>query len=65
VRPYGLFLHYDSWWDIAWADRKMNEPLCLDVIETFGRELIKKRQTYFDSFCFDDGWDALAARNDQ
>lgn len=57
VRPYNLFLHYNSWWDIAWADRKMNEQLCLDVVETFGRELIKKRQTPFDSFCFDDGWD--------
>jgi len=57
VRPYDLFLHYNSWWDIAWGDRKMNESLCLEVIETFGKELIKKRQTTFDSFCFDDGWD--------
>jgi len=57
VRPYNLFLHYNSWWDIAWPDRKMNEELCLEVIETFGRELIEKRNTRFDSFCFDDGWD--------
>ena len=57
VRPYDLFVHYNSWWDIAWADRKMNEPLCLEVIETVGRELIEKRKTRFDSFCFDDGWD--------
>ncbi len=57
VRPCDLFVHYNSWWDIAWADRKMNEPLCLEVIETIGRELIEKRKVRFDSFCFDDGWD--------
>ena len=57
ARPYGLFLHYNSWWDIAWADRLMNEKQCLDVIETFGRELIEKRGVKMDSFVFDDGWD--------
>ncbi|HUT88186.1 MAG TPA: hypothetical protein VMY37_01700 [Thermoguttaceae bacterium] len=57
ARPYGLFLHYNSWWDIAWADRLMDEKQCLDVIETFGRELIEKRGVKMDSFVFDDGWD--------
>jgi len=57
ARPYGLFLHYNSWWDIAWADRLMSETQCLDVIETFGRELIEKRGVKMDSFVFDDGWD--------
>ncbi len=57
ARPYQLFLHYNSWWDIAWPDRKMNEPQCLDVIECFGRELTEKRGVRLDSFCFDDGWD--------
>ncbi|NUQ65517.1 MAG: enterotoxin [Pirellulales bacterium] len=57
ARPYQLFLHYNSWWDIAWTDRKMNEEQCLDVIERFGRELTEKRGVRLDSFCFDDGWD--------
>ena len=57
ARPYGLFLHYNSWWDIAWGDRLMNEKQGLDVIETFGRELIEKRGVKMDSFVFDDGWD--------
>lgn len=57
ARPYQLFLHYNSWWDIAWADRKMNEEQCLDVINRFGRELTEKRGVRLDSFCFDDGWD--------
>jgi hypothetical protein len=31
-RPYQPFLHYNSWYDIAWGDRKMNEEQCLAVI---------------------------------
>ncbi len=57
ARPYQLFLHYNSWWDIAWADRLMNEQQCLAVIETFGRQLVEKRGVKIDSFVFDDGWD--------
>ncbi len=57
ARPYGLFLHYNSWWDIAWGDRLMNEKQCLEVIETFGGELTQKRGVKMDSFVFDDGWD--------
>jgi hypothetical protein len=56
-RPYRPFLHYNSWYDIAWADRKMNEQQCLDVIDAFGRELTQKRGVNLDSFVFDDGWD--------
>ncbi|MHC4406711.1 MAG: alpha-galactosidase [Planctomycetota bacterium] len=57
ARPYGLFLHYNSWWDIAWGDRLMNEEQCLEVIEIFGRELTGRRGVTMDSFVFDDGWD--------
>ncbi len=56
-RPYRPFLHYNSWYDIAWADRKMNEQQCRNVIEIFGRELTKRRGVNLDSFVFDDGWD--------
>lgn len=56
-RPYRPFLHYNSWYDIAWGDRKMNEGLCLEVIDLFGRELTQKRGVNLDSFVFDDGWD--------
>jgi len=56
-RPYRPFLHYNSWYDIAWADRKMNEQQCVDVIEAFGRELTEKRGVNLDAFVFDDGWD--------
>ena len=57
ARPYQPFLHYNSWYDIAWVDRKMAEAQCLAVIEVFGRELFDKRGVRLDSFVFDDGWD--------
>jgi len=56
-RPYKPFLHYNSWYDIAWGDRKMDEKQCLGVIEAFGRELTQRRGVAMDSFVFDDGWD--------
>ena len=57
ARPYRLFLHYNSWWDIAWPGRQMDEAQCLQVIADFGRELYEKRGVALDSFVFDDGWD--------
>ncbi|MBN1346035.1 MAG: enterotoxin [Phycisphaerae bacterium] len=56
-RPYRSFLHYNSWYDIAWSDRKMNEAQCLDRIERFSDQLTKQRGTRLDAFVFDDGWD--------
>jgi hypothetical protein len=56
-RPYHPFLHYNSWYDIAWANRKFNEKQSLDAIEQFGRELVERRGVTLDSFVFDDGWD--------
>ena len=56
-RPYQPFLHYNSWYDIAWADRKFNEKQSLAAIELFGRELVERRGVRLDSFVFDDGWD--------
>ena len=56
-RPYQPFLHYNSWYDIAWGDRKMNEGQCLAVIDLYGRELVEKRGVKLDSLVFDDGWD--------
>lgn len=57
AHPYHPFLHYNSWYDIAWADRKFNEAEALAAIEAFARELIEKRGVQMDGFVFDDGWD--------
>jgi len=57
VVPYHQQLHYNSWFDISWGDRKLDEASCLDRIQTFADSLIVKRKTTVDAFLFDDGWD--------
>ena len=57
ARPYGPLFYYISWFDIAYDDRKMNEALCLKVIDQFGLETAVKRGVKPDMFIFDDGWD--------
>jgi hypothetical protein len=57
AHPYRPFLHYNSWYDIAWDNRKFNESESINAIESFGRELVQKRSVRMDSFLLDDGWD--------
>ena len=56
AHPYRTFLHYNSWYDLGYFDR-YTEKSAVDVVETFGEELTKKRGAKLDSFMFDDGWD--------
>lgn len=55
--PYRQMLHYNSWFDISWNDRKLNETICLDRIKVFKDSLIDKRDVKLKAFLFDDGWD--------
>jgi hypothetical protein len=55
--PYRPFLHYNSWFDIAWDKQKYDEAQCLDVIHQFGQQLVRQRGVQMNSFLFDDGWD--------
>ncbi|HLX86302.1 MAG TPA: enterotoxin [Terriglobales bacterium] len=55
-RPYRPFLHYNSWYDIGF-NNPYDEAAALDVVHSFGRELVQKRGVKLDSFLFDDGWD--------
>jgi len=57
AHPYRQVLHYNSWFDLSWQDRKMNEKDCLDRIKVFKDSLIDKRKVKMDAFLFDDGWD--------
>jgi hypothetical protein len=57
AHPYHQVLHYNSWFDIAWDDRKYTESECMDRIKIFGDSLIKKRHAPLKGFLFDDGWD--------
>lgn len=55
--PYHQVLHYNSWYDLSWEDRTLNDSLCLDRIKVFNDSLITKRDIQLDAFLFDDGWD--------
>lgn len=57
AHPYRTFLHYNSWYDIAWVDRKYTAAECVDVIRKVGDELATRRGVKLDSYLFDDGWD--------
>jgi hypothetical protein len=57
AHPYHQMLHYNSWFDISWNDRKFSENECLDRIKCFGDSLITKRHVQIKAFMFDDGWD--------
>jgi hypothetical protein len=56
AHPYRPFPHYNSWYDISWANLKFKEEDCVKVVESFGGEL-KKRGVALDSYVWDDGWD--------
>ena len=56
AHPYRPFLHYNSWYDIAYFG-KYDEAAALNVINAFGQELAVKRGVKLDSYLFDDGWD--------
>jgi hypothetical protein len=56
ARPWQPFLHYNSWYDLGMFT-PFNEKECVEVIETYGRELYDKHGVKIDSFLFDDGWD--------
>ena len=59
AHPYRPFLHYNSWYNIGYFS-KYDEKAALNVINTFGEELVVKRGVKLDSFLFDDGWDDTA-----
>jgi hypothetical protein len=55
-RKYQPFLHYNSWYDLGYFT-KFTADQCVERINTFGEELVQKRQVPLRSFLFDDGWD--------
>ena len=57
AHPYRPFLHYNSWYDIAWSPFALNETNCLEAIRLFGERFIKAHGVTMDAMVFDDGWD--------
>lgn len=57
AHPYRPFLHYNSWYDIAWTPFALNETNCLEAIRHFGERFIQPHGVVLDALVFDDGWD--------
>ena len=57
AHPYRPFLHYNSWYDIAWQPFALNQTNCLDAIAAFGRDFVRCQGAVLDAVVFDDGWD--------
>jgi hypothetical protein len=57
AHPYRPFLHYNSWYDIAWSPFALNETNCLEAIQLIGERFIKAHGIVMDAMVFDDGWD--------
>ena len=56
AHPYRTFLHYNTWYDIGYFT-PFGQTAARDVVEAYGRELVRRRNVTMDSFLFDDGWD--------
>lgn len=52
AHPYRPFLHYNSWYDIGFADHPYSEADMLAVIDAFAAQDLP-----LQSFLHDDGWD--------
>ncbi|HEX7261927.1 MAG TPA: enterotoxin [Luteolibacter sp.] len=59
ARPYAPYLNYNTWYDIGYFTR-YDEKAAMDVVKTYGEEMVSKRGVTFDSFLFDDGWDDVS-----
>ena len=57
AHPYRPFLHYNSWYDIAWTPFALNETNCLEAIRLLGERFIRAQGVVMDAMVFDDGWD--------
>jgi len=57
AHPYRPFLHYNSWYDIAWEPFALNQTNCLEAIHLFGERFIEPYRVKMDAMVFDDGWD--------
>ena len=57
AHPYRPFLHYNSWYDIAWSPFALNETNCLEAIRILGERFIRPENVPLQAVVFDDGWD--------
>ncbi len=64
VVPWRPFVHYNSWYelninrnDFSDPKKRMNEKQCLEVVDSWNKNLFQKYKVGIDAFVWDDGWD--------
>lgn len=57
AHPFRPYLHYNSWYDTAWAPFALNETNCVEAIRVMGERFIRNHGVKVDGMVFDDGWD--------
>ncbi len=62
--PYRPFVHYNDWYEIGIRlhdhkdpMKRTSEPMWLELLDIWHKELCIKRRTKLDGFVIDDGWD--------
>ena len=59
AKPYGQFLHYNSWYDLSEDNVSYNLEQAKEVINGWGEKFIEPYEIDFGGFALDDGWDDL------
>ena len=64
AHPYRQYWHYNSWYDLNINRNDLDDPLqrmteaqCLQVIDSFEKNLFLPHKVGLDGFVWDDGWD--------
>ncbi|MEG1938223.1 MAG: enterotoxin [Akkermansia sp.] len=56
ARPFGIYLNYNTWYDLGFFNR-YSEAEAIETVTAFDKELRQKRGVNLDSMLMDDGWD--------
>ena len=52
------FLHYNTWYDLAWAKRNFDQSQVMSTLSVLRQKLEVERKLVLDGAVLDDGWDA-------
>ncbi|MEQ1611495.1 MAG: hypothetical protein ABL904_01985 [Hyphomicrobiaceae bacterium] len=57
AHPSRSFLHYNTWYDLAWAKRTFDQSQVLATLSALRQKLELERNFILDGAVLDDGWD--------
>ena len=57
AHPSRSFLHYNTWYDLAWAKRTFDQSQVMATLRVLRQKLEVERKLMLDGAVLDDGWD--------